>query len=240
MYTPPEIPDGTTSPEAFCESVRGVLQYWLDIHTNNEAWAQNWIIDDDAQYTLKEWKPDVNNYFNFDLKAAVADRQARSMAHLFYKCGNCGAINEKGFDCDNEDECADADPEDASEDEVAAWFEDIGADGAQVPDNIVIAALENEAFAAYTEQVEPVFRSVADEVREVLQAIDNADNNADLLQACMWGTRVFHVHGNIMSDYADRLGADTDTFTGIRDNGLESVFDSEVIRDFLALDAIGA
>jgi len=91
----------TPTLSEYIDATRDTLQYWLDIHTNPEKWAQEWNIDDDWQYTLKNCPKIENSYFEFDLKAACAKEYARQFLHTFRICSKCGDMLEDQYTCEN-------------------------------------------------------------------------------------------------------------------------------------------
>jgi hypothetical protein len=221
----------TLTIEQYIEAVENALQYWLDVHTIAEKWAEERIIDDDAEYTFKESPVIKNNYFTFDWKKSALRQMAENQKHLYNVCPNCGCINEDGYeDCCEEPEAG----EEPSVEELMYWFDDIEA----IPDErALLDSLENEGFKVYQEALGPIIAPVVDEVNEVLNAIRSAETPEDTLRAVLWGTRVYHVHGNIMSDYSDKVNYEVEIdyklFDEIRNNGLESVFSREDIETYL-------
>lgn len=233
-YTPDTIEEIATVEE-YCLAVESVLKFWLDTHTKPEAWAHNWLLDGDPQETLRAAPKISNDYFTFDLLAASLEFWARDNAQWFIRCRSCGCISDKGWgDC-----CDKVSPAPVSAAALAEWMSDIGPDGAQVTDRNIIDALEKRGFRVYRAAIRDVVRSCESEVREVLKSIRAAKrkgNRADLLQTVMWGTRVFHVNGNIMDDYAhhiDQTGKFDQMVNAIRNGGLESIFSSEDVKEFL-------
>lgn len=213
----------------YIEGVEKALQYWLDIHTEADKWAENWIIDEDVLYTFKEMPIIKNNYFEFNWKESALKRLAEDTKHLYNVCLNCGCINEDGY----EDCCEEPEPgNEPDTDELFYWLDELEA---QPTESALMESLKKEGFKIYTEALEDIIRPVVEEVKEVLEAIHNAETPEDTLQAVLWGTRVYHVHGNIMSDYSDKVNYDIEynLIDSIRNNGLESVFSREEITAYL-------
>lgn len=215
----------------YIEAVENTLQYWLDVHTVAEKWAEGWIIDDDAEYSFKERPVIKNNYFTFNWKESALRKMAENDKHLYNVCPNCGCINEDGYEyCCEEPEQG----EEPSAEDMAQWLEDIDA----IPsERDLRESLEEEGFKVYSEALSAVISPVVDEVTDVLKAIRDAEEAEDKLRAVLWGTRVYHVHGNIMSDYSDKINYDIELdyklIDSIRNDGLESVFSREEIDEYL-------
>lgn len=223
--------DKTFTIEEYIEAVENALQYWLDIHTVAEKWAESWIMDEDVNYTFKECPVIENNYFKFDWRKAALTKMAESEKHLFNVCLNCGVINENRFEnCCEEPETG----EEPSTDELAYWLEELEV---QPSERALLESLEDEGFKAYTEALSVIISPFVEEVADVLGAIRSAETPEDTLQAVLWGTRVYHVHGNIMTDYSEKINynieLDYKLIDSIRNNGLESVFSREEISAYL-------
>ena len=93
-------------------------------------------------------------------------------------------------------------------------------------------SLEVYGFREYRNGVKDVVAPVISEIKDVLKSIRKAKTNEDKLEAVLWGTRVYHVHGNVMQDYG--MGEISyNLVDSIRDNGLNSVFSREEIEEYL-------
>ena len=88
--------DEIDSPALFVNAVAAVLQYWLDIHTNPEAWAYSWFGGDiNSAYEL--WRGNrykEHNLRGFDWERAAAYHQAKLMQNDFRVCSVCGQLVE--------------------------------------------------------------------------------------------------------------------------------------------------
>jgi len=229
------MPTKTITIEEYVEGVKAALQYWLDIHTNAEEWAKQWTMDD-AEYYFKECPVLENDYFSFDWKDAVLKQWCKENLNLFVICSNCGCIFEDGFE--DEECCDESDFIECEEEDLYNWMDELGADGLQFPEYMLLDALIEQGFPIYREALEPITAGVEEEIAEVLEAIEAAPTNQDRLLAVMWGTRVYHVNGNIMSDYGEQVNYNLDyqMINNIRNNGLESVFSKEEIQEYINND----
>jgi hypothetical protein len=226
------MPDDNLTLEEYMEAVKNTLQYWLDIHTNAEKWAQAWIVDDDPQYTLKECPTISNDYFTFDLKAAVIKYWVRDNRHLFNVCKGCNCINETGYGCGCGEE-KEGEGRIPSIVDLTCWMEDIGTDGLQIDDDQIIDALKNDGFKVYRAALKDIVAPVVGEVKDVLKSFRKAKNPAEILQCATWANHVCHVHGNIIKDYGEQFGIDYKTVDSVSQDGLQSIFSAEEIEEFL-------
>lgn len=219
--------------ENYVEGVQNALQFWLDIHTIAEKWAEQWILDNDPSYTFKECPVIKNNYFEFKWKESALRQMAEDDKHLFNVCNGCGCINENGFDCGCEEEGEGEGDEPTTED-LFYWLQELDA---QPDDSALLESLEKEGFKIYQEALSSIIAPVVGEVTDVLKAIHDAESREDTLRAVLWGTRVYHVHGNIMQDYSNHVNYDVEIdykiIDSIRNDGLESVFSREEIEEYL-------
>lgn len=223
-------------PASFCKAARNTLQFWLDVHTARDAWAENRLIDD-VQYAFEQTPIISNDFFHFDWRAAAYRTLASEYSTDFEQCAHCGSIWEAySFDCncveyDNEDDelCAESVPID----DLGTLTSYLQEFEYPLLDCILERALWSEGFDAYREALEPVTAGIEEEIKECLDAIAAAASNYDLIQAVLWATRVYHVTGNIMEDYGDYTGLDYRTIDDVRNNGLESLFDRDEIREFI-------
>jgi len=209
----------------YVEAVETSLQFWLDAHLNAEKWTEEWTAGDPL-YMFKESPVMKNNYFSFDLGRAVYSQMAKNQAYMYKRCKNCGSLND-GFDC-----CESPRLVRATIAEVEDFLREIEAEPRE---SDIIETMEKQAFKVYRAALKDIVAPVVTEVKAVLKSIRTAKTQEDKLQAVLWGTRVYHVHGNIMADYADRAQCDVDykLIDDIRNNGLSSVFSRDEINDFL-------
>lgn len=216
----------------YIEAVENTIQYWLDIHTDSTKWAENWIIDDDIHYTFKTTPIIENNYFTFDWRESVLKIWCRDNKYQFNICKNCGCYND-GYDCCDNVKLG----RNPTTKELIQWFIDLEDIEQMFTESQLIESLATSGFKTYRAGIKDIIAPVISECKSVLKSIRNAKTNQDTLTAILWGTRVFHVHGNIMADYADRCNYEyQDMYTlidSIRNNGLNSVFSNEEIKSYL-------
>lgn len=217
--------------DEFVDDVERTLQYWLDAHTCPEAWANSWLLDDDPHYTLKESPIISNSYFRFDLQRSALRSYAKRHREHWTRCKNCGSISEFGYcGCEKPEKQVRVSISELTETLIEFGYQDI------VSNEDIVDAMETEGFKAYTNGIKGLIAPVVSEVKEVLKAIRRAKTNEDRLQAVLWGTRVYHVHGNIMNDYTSYAGVDYEQWKlidQVRNDGLESVWSSEELKEFL-------
>jgi hypothetical protein len=96
----------------------------------------------------------------------------------------------------------------------------------------------NEGFEFYREAVtnNSHVDTCIDEVQGALRDLRNAidQGRAEVLTAATMASHIWHVHGNIMHDYAEYVGADSSTFTNIQQTGLVGEIEQEDIDLWLA------
>lgn len=225
--------------EDFVCDVVAVMQYWLDAHTDPDTWAAMWLCDEDPSTVAKNYNGQIsNNYFHFDWREAALETWCERSTTDFYKCGNCGCINENGMYCDYEDECADADDEEVSAKELADWIGDIYGDDIYelLSDWDWENALIKEGFEVYRDALYSLTCTIEEEVSDVLAALNGATSADELLLALTWALHTAHVHGNIIEDWADQApGIETDslyrTLCNVQQDGLLSTFEQSDIDD---------
>lgn len=209
----------------YIDSVETTLQYWLEVHTNPVKWAEEWIMDD-PEYFFKNNHTVKNNYFEFELAKEIYSTIAKRTIHEVHKCKNCGCIND-GYDC-----CNDPKLIRATIAEYTEWLKEIEV---TPTDTDIINTMEKQGFKVYRNALKDIIAPVIGEVKDVLKKIRSSRTNEDKLEAVLWGTRVFHVHGNIMQDYGDRAQNEVDytLINSIRNDGLTSVFTREEISEYI-------
>lgn len=213
--------------QEYIDGVEKSLQYWLDLHTDAKTWAEEWTLDD-IQWAFKESPTIKNSYFTFDWKRAAYKQYAKVNRHWFICCKNCGCIFENGY----EDSCCD-NPKFVNPPKLADLIEWLSELELELSDDVLYDALEKDGFKTYRIALKDTIAPVVSEVKMILRAIRKARTNQDKLVAVLWGTRVYHVNGNIMSDYGDRTGLDYKMVDSIRNNGLESIFSKDEVSEFV-------
>lgn len=228
MWEYPEYID-IDGPEQFCEAVKTTLTLWMDMHTNRDAWTQSWLAGCETSYTYGLTPVISNDYFTFDWTAAAYALLANDYRGDFEKCAHCGSLwDYSSFDCDCQEETESEPIDDTAY--LAEWLQ-----GCEYPlsETVLERSLLTAGFDAYREALAPVTAGIEEEIKECLDAIAAAKDNYSLIQACMWATRVYHVNGNVMDDYGDYTGLEVGMIDDVRNEGLESRFDRDEIREFI-------
>lgn len=207
--------------EEYIDAVEKALQYWVDMHFDAEKWAENWLMDKGPEYLFATTNGILeNNFFSFNWKTDSYKLYAASFN--WQQCPECGMLDEYlACDCDVDETIT---PED---DEIADLLEDLEY---TIPDYILIKSLETTGFEIYQHALGSLITPIREECEEVITALQNADNKQDLFAAILWGTRIYHVNGNIMEDHAS---IDTNAVDTIRNDGPSSYWDKEEIKEFL-------
>ena len=212
--------------EEYIQGVEDTIQYWLDLHTKAETWAQEWALDD-PEYMFKQSPVLKNHYFTFDWKEAAIKRHAHNHKNEYQICCRCGLIWDVYYDCD----CTDNPKmKSVTIKELTGWLEEIEP---VLSENDLMDALEKDGFKVYRDALKDLTKPVEDECKDVLKSIRKAKTHEDKLQAILWGTRVFHVHGNIMKDYGEQFQVPYNLIDSIRNEGLNSIFSNEEITEYL-------
>lgn len=199
------------------EAMINTLQFWLDSHTQPEAWANEWIVDS-VDYTFESCQGELkNDYFHFDWMKSALKIWCKDNRH-WYKVCSCG-IQELGYeDCRHIGRT----PTIA---ELTEWFNEIyykdyNSIANLVGEHILREALEKEGFKVYRNALKDVTRSVEMEVKDALRQIRRAKSKADKLAALAWANHVQHVNGNIVQDYGDRFDLNYHVIEAIAENGM--------------------
>lgn len=204
--------------QEYTEAAEKTLQYWIDIHTNAEKWAEMYNIGDDWQYLYKQLPVIHNNYFTFDLRKTVLTHTARRLKDSFGKC-KCGLIWERGYE--NCDEC-NSTLKNVTIAELADWLQDMEF----TPDeNDIENCMIKDGFKVYRAALKSVTRDVETEAKDVLKQIHRAKDDTELIAAVTWANHVMHVNGNILADYGDRFELDYRLVERVSQEGIENVFE---------------
>jgi len=213
--------------ELFCLAVRACLQFWLDIHTKAEAWADNWCTGFptiEAAYAAMPYFS--NDYFEWDWGAAAREYLRTSGDYI--QCVECHRIGQLGsLDCD----C------DASAEEPNGWdFEEWWEMGSKFPGYALEAALLGDGFATYRIALEPYTHLFESAIKRFLQEFDGAATNAEILAATLHGLEIQHVHGNVVTDFGVNVGVPGTMALEVTEygmGGLNGWFDEEYVQEFL-------
>ena len=222
--------------ENYCNAVETTLQYWLDIHTDPDMWFDEWINWDDVGMAFDDMQGTISNgYFSFDWREAAYRRLAEEEKDDWLVCPHCGAYVY--YDTYNYEECECCGlivEEWAEVTDTDALGEHLQEGMFAVTDSAIRKAAVVDGFEAYREAITPVTGEIEDEIHETLDILRNATDNQARLVAILAGTRQWHANGNIMEDYSCMVSDLEDgDICDIRDNGLESVFTMDDLREFL-------
>jgi hypothetical protein len=234
MYESPEYRN-TNTIEGFILTVKNTLQLWLDVHTNPEAWAGEWLMGCDAEYTFREAKGKLeNDYFSFDWKTVAYRQWAKQNVSCWVRCSGCGALWESwAFDCDCEEDIEGGEIEDWQD--LACWAEDIEI---VLDESSLLESLKEDGFRVYRQALEPVTRGIEEEIGATLDAFGRCVTGWDYLTWAREATRIYHVNGEVIQDYGERLGLEYNQVDSIRDNGFVAWFDKEDLREFMDSDVV--
>lgn len=227
------ISDAMGSIENYCEAVRATLQYWLDIHTDPEMWAEEWSLGGDYVVAFRDFGEELSNdYFTFDWGRAARRRAAIRATGDFVRCPACGVIetaDSVGDIC----ECCGAEVEewdDVPERAMLDYFEDMEIEPSE---SDIEESLVQDGFNAYREGIADTTGPVEEDIKETLSRLESDDPHTRLV-AVLYGTRLWHVNGEVIRDYAYMVTDLEDwQVESVRDNGLEEFFDADDLKEFL-------
>lgn len=216
------------SIELIINVITDSLRRWYALHTDRVEWADDWLAGYEPSEFIREFPTIGNSFFSFNLAETAYARYLVSMCSV---CSECGLIIDNGFGCPN---CG----EECSEDELTLdyaldYVQDTGYVVESIPDYIITETLENEGFDVYHAGVYDTVAGIIDEVETALDRINNAENNVELLSCAMSALSIMHHSGNIFGDYAGLFGLSYGTINSIRNEGLESIFTRDEIREFI-------
>jgi len=214
----------------FCQAVENTLRHWVLLHTDAETWIENWLAGYEPLEFIKEFPEISNNYFSANLRDLLLDSYCENNVDNFTICSECGGISESGFeDCD----CDEQDFGTPDANELKEWFIELDFIPLDVTDTDAYDAML-KAFEIYTQDVGPVFSGALEMIQDAISDIESCKSNSELLAACLAGTQVYHVHGNVMDDYGDAFDLDYNFVDNIRNDGIAAHFNDEEINEFLA------
>lgn len=237
-----DMPYGRLSPKSdvrdYCQAVYLTLLFWRRVHNNGEWWAEDGVSPyENSRNDVSEFIENAtvkgvisNNYYSFDVRNALIDREAAKTLHYYGRCQGCGWLVGAGQECDCEEE---QDRDGATIDEVADFLRDIDYQSGNATWDDLLEVMEGPGFAAYFEGVGPYTSSIIEEVGDCLRRFNAAESNEDLLLMSRVATAIWHVNGNLVRDYGDRFDLSDAQVNSIRDNGLADWFGEEEVAAFL-------
>lgn len=212
-----------------------VLDFWLGIHTDPIKWAENWIAGYGyMDYLIKFGSRLINSYFEYDfmhnLIELVVDRHFEDVQ----KCNQCGQyIYIQGDDpceCEGDQNLVELNAEEKI-DFLSEMYPNVSSLIGVFPitDSDCRYIWERKAFAAYYDNLEPVFRGELENITAVINALESAEDETGLMRALIDAHEVQHVHGNVIQDYgdhvndgnADYFGALIEQIQALHENTLE-------------------
>lgn len=227
---------------SYCKAVRATLKYWLDLHTDAEAWAWDWfrISSYDGLRTALEAARDTTTgqiiaknraigWFE-DIEPLILHTYAYTVPDCFEQCTTCGEIADNGsLHCSC---CDDSEVPDSAA--LLAWMEDMNVSLKSVPYRVLAATILGPVFEGYRRAVVFLTEGIEDEVQDGLQKIDEAANVEEYLAAITWAAHVHHACGNLVKDYGAICGLTFDLFDDVQQNGLIPTFGDDDFDEFIA------
>lgn len=228
------IDHATGSIENYCAAVEATLNYWLDVHTDPDTWANEWGEGGMVTWAFRTNEGRLENkYFDFDWAAAALLVDAERSVNDYAMCPLCGYLDDAHNVSDTCEacECEVDEWETPDAARVVEFLKDIGVEPTEYA---LRASLTRYGFPAYREAIQQVTGVIEDNVRETLKRIEDAPTPADRLAAVLYGTRIWHANGELVRDYANMVSdlEDSDVET-VRDDGLEAFFSMEDLAEFL-------
>lgn len=224
----------------FITAVKWTLDYWIKIHTDAHWWAREWVPDGDLDYMLNnldEYGVIDNKYFSFDARTAILSTWAKNHKGDYVICNKCGSIWDKyyfGCDCSKKAKPIKAKKSDLLEFAqygVGSYDDLYGIDSSDL-----WGCLVKDGFPVYRSALKDYTETVEDDIQESLKDIDAAEatgNPFEILAAVLQATQVYHVHGEIMSDYGERANVSSELIDDLRNNGWIDTFGEDAYNEFI-------
>lgn len=225
-----------TTFEEYYEQAQNALKEWLDLHTDPETWADDYI---DGWQDAWQTGHLSNDYWHFNLKAAYYEKLAEDQLFWFERCDHCGAIictyDGQECSCFEGEGDEDGNPREESfpsskltENDLDDLCEYLEMFENQPTEQEFYSLLIEEAFPVYARALAPIIRGVVEEVKACLLAFEEAQTFEEGLTALTWANHVMHVNGNILADY----GGLNQTLIDQVSNGINQVWSEEEIKAF--------
>lgn len=242
----------------FVEAVKDTLAMWLHWHTDKDVWYDNMTAGGDAAWMYKEHRKQVQktrasrkylgrdpgprdvmldigdqqfNWTEAACRVAAVDELSAGMR----QCPECGAMWDSG------DPWCECEVEDGEEivpdlDNVIEWIRDIEY---SFSEHQLRRALYEDGWEMWRDRWGTEVDSVHDEIKEALDRYYDLETNWDRLTWAREATRIYHVNGEVLSDYGDQVGLDCALVCEVRDRGFASVFGEDHVRAYLEEDEEG-
>lgn len=289
-----QIEYGEATVEDYVGAVKNVLQKWIAVHTNPEAYAADTVNTFSEAGTLDELVTDITRwgsideprkrlggrtfktYAGFDGEGEVLSKYAEAIKYDFDFCEEANQIvgsytkeddlasyveqknDELRDEWENQPEderpdkpptisADDLDTRQATNDEIVEYIRDVaGVDYENIASILGedgIAQIIQKAYPYYKGNTMDAIPELEDKIREVhahLRAIENAQDNMELLQAITWAAHQEHAttqfgNGTIIEAYGDQYGIDKEVLNKIQEEGLVAVFGQEAVDEFLGM-----
>lgn len=219
----------------FIEGVKDTLTSWLLIHTNAEIWANEWTMDDDIEYAYNADKGKIkNDYFEFDWQEAALKYDLSDIESEFVHCPECDQtyLYEDWQDhIDEYHDGTDIDSTDPDQDYIIEFMRDID----HIPSTYALEqSLIKEGFAVYSEALDGYICGIVEEINDLLNEYENAETKQDLWLIVLKMLGVWHVHGEIIADYGDRVGLDSDFAYNVRENSGAEMFGEDEFLEWIS------
>jgi hypothetical protein len=229
MITPEEVYDATLE----------TLQWWLDLHTDAETWAEDLL---SSLFPEQYWERVTDgswlSWGGVNLTTQVIDGTYKAVAERWIgemaKCRECGCIYHCTEECRHDERRDDmAEDEYVTDlDELARYYKSMQVE--PEPDDVIKGLIEG-VFPVYRDWVSAHTCAIEDEVREAIEGMKSAygqDKAVELLKA-LGIDHAFNDRG-LVTDYCTYV---TDIppriFNRIRTEGLLDVFDKWELKEWL-------
>jgi hypothetical protein len=227
------------SVDELVQATHATVKYWLDIHTDRDAWARNMTLDEGCKYAFEMNPTMSNNYWSWSWKDAALEIWCQNNNGLFRECAECHVMYEYGCkNCCNRDDDDDNVP---SSEALQAWLSDNEDDeiiACMIDEYTLEEALLTKGFVSFRDTMYTITCVIEDNCRTLLDRIENAETPDDQLVAVLAAFHLEHHTGNVLEDYGSQHGIDYEDVKRVCEEGLNVLFDSERITSFLLGDPV--
>jgi hypothetical protein len=223
---------------SFCAGVLEILRYWRDVHTHEETWITENVNRDFFGKTINLEEFDLGNtYYEFDKETFKTEyikaHISQSGLDKFYRCPECGSLSEDNTYCTGCGEELDS-PDSVDDEDVVEEFIDF-IDFSAMEISLVQTALKGRIFRDYEISLSGVISDILEKVEFYIEKLENSPTNLDKLTSTIEALSLAHTSGEIFKDYLERgmYGFEVEQILNVRENGIESEFDREDIKEWL-------